>query len=180
MAGNCQSTNGVPSFDIKPAVKVENGDLPPEELELKLKKLALLGSPRKRCNGNHGNGRGQQVSEGGSSSSGSTNHLSPMCSPACTPSTSRPHYLGDDEDHSSRDRLKRAISPSPRADERHRAEGNQAALADMTNSYRDLLMSIGEDVSRPGLLKTPERAAKAMLYFTKGYDEKMAGEFVVP
>ena len=35
---------------------------------------------------------------------------------------------------------------------------------------------MGEDPTRPGLLKTPERAAKAMMYFTKGYDETIQGK----
>lgn len=40
-------------------------------------------------------------------------------------------------------------------------------------SYSNILESIGEDPSRDGLLKTPERAAKAMLYFTKGYKQDL-------
>ncbi|EDO25857.1 predicted protein, partial [Nematostella vectensis] len=39
--------------------------------------------------------------------------------------------------------------------------------------YETILSNIGEDKDRQGLLKTPERAAKAMLYFTKGYEEKV-------
>lgn len=43
----------------------------------------------------------------------------------------------------------------------------------MSKSYRMLLSSLGEDPERQGLLKTPERAAKAMLFFTKGYDQSL-------
>jgi len=42
----------------------------------------------------------------------------------------------------------------------------------MAASYRSLLDYIGEDPNRGGLLKTPERAAKAFQFFTKGYNEK--------
>ena len=39
-----------------------------------------------------------------------------------------------------------------------------------------VLSNIGEDTGRQGLLKTPSRAAKAMLFFTKGYEETVEGE----
>uniref|UniRef100_A0A336M8A1 GTP cyclohydrolase 1 n=1 Tax=Culicoides sonorensis TaxID=179676 RepID=A0A336M8A1_CULSO len=49
-------------------------------------------------------------------------------------------------------------------------------LPEMARSYRLLLSGLGEDPDRQGLLKTPERAAKAMLFFTKGYDQSLEGK----
>ncbi len=40
----------------------------------------------------------------------------------------------------------------------------------MHKSYADILSIIGEDATRVGLEKTPERAAKAMHFLTQGYD----------
>ncbi|CAO1386851.1 unnamed protein product [Diamesa hyperborea] len=55
----------------------------------------------------------------------------------------------------------------------HKPLTREDLLSDMANSYRMLLGSLGEDPNRQGLLKTPERAAKAMLFFTKGYDQSL-------
>ena len=38
---------------------------------------------------------------------------------------------------------------------------------------RDLLERLGEDPGREGLLQTPERAARALSYFTQGYGQKV-------
>jgi len=39
----------------------------------------------------------------------------------------------------------------------------------LMKSYHEVLSSLGEDPDREGLLKTPERVAKAMQYLTQGY-----------
>ena len=91
----------------------------------------------------------------------------------------KPVYLGDDQDYSRRPH-RSVMTPSPRQDERSRAEYMQETVRHMAGLYRDLLVSIGEDPAREGLRKTPERAAKALLYFTKGYDEKISGKTFAP
>ncbi len=46
---------------------------------------------------------------------------------------------------------------------------NEQAVEDLKHNYSEILKSIGEDPQREGLLKTPERIAKAMLFNTQGY-----------
>lgn len=40
----------------------------------------------------------------------------------------------------------------------------------LSDGYKQLIEQLGEDPSRGGLIKTPERAAKAMQFLTQGYD----------
>ena len=46
-------------------------------------------------------------------------------------------------------------------------------LAKMQALVRDLLVELGEDPDREGLLKTPERVAKALTFLTHGYRTKL-------
>ncbi|XP_063965825.1 GTP cyclohydrolase 1-like [Lytechinus pictus] len=48
-------------------------------------------------------------------------------------------------------------------------------LPGLALAYRSIIRGVGEDASRQGLRKTPDRAAKAMMFFTKGYEEKVEG-----
>ncbi|MEB8329218.1 GTP cyclohydrolase I FolE [Flavobacteriaceae bacterium KMM 6897] len=50
-------------------------------------------------------------------------------------------------------------------------EYNFEITADVQERYSRIIDEIGEDVNREGLLKTPERAAKAMLFLTQGYKQ---------
>lgn len=59
----------------------------------------------------------------------------------------------------------------------HKPPTREAMLPEMARSYRLLLEGLGENPDRQGLLKTPERAAKAMLFFTKGYDQSLEGNY---
>lgn len=54
---------------------------------------------------------------------------------------------------------------------RHFEEYSQATTEDMKEKYREIITKLGEDVSREGIVKTPERAAKAMQFLTQGYDQ---------
>lgn len=53
---------------------------------------------------------------------------------------------------------------------------NLPRLNDLKTAYTNLLEAAGEDIYREGLLKTPERAAKAFEFFTAGYHQDLKGE----
>jgi GTP cyclohydrolase I len=50
----------------------------------------------------------------------------------------------------------------------------QDKLEKMTSACKTILECVGEDPSREGLLKTPDRWAKALLFMTKGYCQTVA------
>lgn len=65
-------------------------------------------------------------------------------------------------------------SPHPHIREEDDDEQREERISDVANSFKSILGRLGEDPQRQGLLKTPQRAAKAMMYFTKGYEESIA------
>lgn len=48
---------------------------------------------------------------------------------------------------------------------------NPEKIEALMGHYREILRLLGEDPEREGLLKTPERVAKAMSFITKGYSQ---------
>lgn len=50
-------------------------------------------------------------------------------------------------------------------------EYNDKVTEKLTEVYKTVLDELGEDSSREGLLKTPERVAKAMQFLTQGYHQ---------
>ncbi|HEY5766656.1 MAG TPA: GTP cyclohydrolase I, partial [Candidatus Udaeobacter sp.] len=55
--------------------------------------------------------------------------------------------------------------------ERNRLE--EKDLDRIANAYRELLDTIGEDVDREGLRRTPDRAARALEFLTQGYRQDL-------
>jgi GTP cyclohydrolase I len=49
-------------------------------------------------------------------------------------------------------------------------EYNEKAIKHLSEHFEQVIKHVGENVEREGLLKTPERAAKAMQFLTHGYD----------
>ena len=54
-------------------------------------------------------------------------------------------------------------------------EQKEARIQKISDAVKTILVCLGEDPTREGLLSTPERYAKAMLFFTKGYEENVQG-----
>ena len=48
---------------------------------------------------------------------------------------------------------------------------DQQKIDELMMHYREILRLLGEDPEREGLIKTPERVAKAMSFITKGYTQ---------
>lgn len=56
----------------------------------------------------------------------------------------------------------------------HFEEYNLKVTEDIKERYKLIIEDLGEDINREGLLKTPERASKAMQFLTQGYGQDAA------
>ncbi|KAL2010615.1 hypothetical protein VTN00DRAFT_6422 [Thermoascus crustaceus] len=63
--------------------------------------------------------------------------------------------------------------PGTRARLESTPEQTQERIKKLAGAVRTIFECIGEDPEREGLRETPERYAKAMLFFTKGYEENV-------
>lgn len=70
--------------------------------------------------------------------------------------TDHSHYLNDDDEN---------VDGYMKID-----RYNDDLIKKLSGNYHEVLGAIGENPEREGLLKTPERIAKAMLFLTHGYD----------
>ncbi|MEH2213852.1 GTP cyclohydrolase I FolE [Nostoc sp.] len=74
--------------------------------------------------------------------------------------------------------LAEAITPRP---DRNTHNGRQAdvfppkeeQMEEMKDAVRTLILGVGEDPEREGLLKTPKRVAEAMRFLTSGYNQSL-------
>lgn len=101
----------------------------------------------------------------------------PRCSNGCLdgepprPGPSRPAEKPPRPETKSAQRADGWKGERPRSE-----EDNELNLPNLAAAYSSILRSLGEDPQRQGLLKTPLRAAMAMQFFTKGYQETISGQ----
>lgn len=56
----------------------------------------------------------------------------------------------------------------------HFEDSNMEVTEKLISKYESIIEELGEDINRDGLLKTPERASKAMQFLTQGYNQDAA------
>jgi GTP cyclohydrolase I len=66
-----------------------------------------------------------------------------------------------------------SLGTGTRARLKESAEQGAERLSKMRDAVRTILECVGEDPDRSGLLDTPERYAKALMFLTKGYEQNV-------
>lgn len=72
------------------------------------------------------------------------------------------------------DKNKKGLGARERRDET--PEKRTEREAKLAGAVKTILECIGEDPEREGLLKTPDRYAKALMFFTQGYERNIRGK----
>jgi GTP cyclohydrolase I len=62
---------------------------------------------------------------------------------------------------------------SPRSEPQQRSPLEEVSTEEMMEAVRTLLLGVGEDPEREGLLKTPKRVAEAFQFLTSGYSQSL-------
>lgn len=94
----------------------------------------------------------------------------------------RPYTLNTTENNAEKEPLKWYLPASAlnsslsieMAYQKKEQYNDPALTLRLGNDFLDILSGLGEDTNREGLLKTPERAAKAMQFLTQGYEQNAA------
>lgn len=76
-------------------------------------------------------------------------------------------------------KVSRYDSEGPNISWANKEEGEKAegTLSTLESAFSNIIQAVGDsDPNRDALKKTPHRAAKALLYFTKGYEEDLQSE----
>ncbi|KKA27745.1 hypothetical protein TD95_001278 [Thielaviopsis punctulata] len=97
-----------------------------------------------------------------------------MATPNGVVLTKRSKHKTSAEDLSAKGKEVATLNSQPLRNDKDEA-ATQARIKKMSDAVRTILECIGEDPERSGLLDTPERYAKAMMFFTKGYQETVPG-----
>ncbi|KAJ5664615.1 hypothetical protein N7462_011428 [Penicillium macrosclerotiorum] len=88
-------------------------------------------------------------------------------------STVNPPALADDPNPPVDPNALGCPAPSKKSQPGSIGDENEERFRNLAEAVRIILKCVGENPEREGLLQTPERYAKAMLYFTKGYEERV-------
>ncbi|KAI3384092.1 hypothetical protein SNEBB_006445 [Seison nebaliae] len=90
-----------------------------------------------------------------------------------TPTNNSPPDFANRSEKMKRATLRRLSTMSRDAEEEKNLNTKTERVQAISYAYKDILYAVGENADREGLKRTPIRAAEAILFFTKGYEERI-------